>query len=70
VVLGGVWDGSRFQLQCGAAVYNINLNSFKNIFNLNNKQNNLSKGLGPVINKQNNLSKGLGTVINKQNNLI
>jgi hypothetical protein len=27
--LGGVWDGSRFQLQCGAVVYNINLNSLK-----------------------------------------
>jgi hypothetical protein len=27
-VLGGVWDGSRFQLQCGVVVYNINLNSF------------------------------------------
>jgi hypothetical protein len=32
-------------LQCGAVVYNINLNSFKNIFNLNNKQNDLSKCL-------------------------
>jgi hypothetical protein len=40
--LGSVWDGSRFQLQCGAVVYNINLNSFKNIFNRNNKQNDLS----------------------------
>jgi hypothetical protein len=34
-----VWDGSMFKLQCGAIVYNINLNSFKNIFNLNNKEN-------------------------------
>jgi hypothetical protein len=42
-LLRGVWDGSRFQLQCGVVVYNINLNSFKNIFNLNNKQNDLSK---------------------------
>jgi hypothetical protein len=30
---------------CGVVVYNINLNSFKNICNLNNKQNNLSKGV-------------------------
>jgi hypothetical protein len=37
VNIGGVWDGFRFQLQCGAVVYNINLNSFKNIFNLNDK---------------------------------
>jgi hypothetical protein len=42
---GVVWDGSRFQLQYGAVVYNINLISFKNIFNLNNKQNDLSKCL-------------------------
>jgi hypothetical protein len=28
----------------GSIVHNINLNSFKNIFNLNNKQNDLSKG--------------------------
>jgi hypothetical protein len=33
----GVWDGSRFYLRCGVVVYNTNLNSFKNIFNLNNK---------------------------------
>jgi hypothetical protein len=33
----GVWNGSRFQLYCEAIVYNINLNNFKNIFNLNNK---------------------------------
>jgi hypothetical protein len=32
--LWGVWDSSRFQLQCGAVIYNINLNIFKNIFNL------------------------------------
>jgi hypothetical protein len=44
-ILGSVWDGSRFQLQCGAVVYNINFNSFKNIFNRNNKQNDLSKCL-------------------------
>jgi hypothetical protein len=31
--------------QCGVVVYNINLNNFKNIFNLNNKQNNLPKCL-------------------------
>jgi hypothetical protein len=29
--------------QCKAIVYNINLNSFKNILNLNNKRNELSK---------------------------
>jgi hypothetical protein len=29
----------------GSIVYNINLNSFNNIFNLNNKRNYLSKGL-------------------------
>jgi hypothetical protein len=28
-VLEGVWDGSGFQLQCGAVVCNINLNSIK-----------------------------------------
>jgi hypothetical protein len=37
--------GSRFQPQFGVVVYNINLNSFKSIFNLNNKQNDLSKYL-------------------------
>jgi hypothetical protein len=26
-----------FELQCGVVVYNINLNSLKNIFSLNNK---------------------------------
>jgi hypothetical protein len=35
--LGGVWNDSGFQLQCEAVIYNINLNSFKNIFSLNNK---------------------------------
>jgi hypothetical protein len=35
---GGVWDGSSFKLQCGVVAYNINLNSFKNILNLNNKK--------------------------------
>jgi hypothetical protein len=34
-----VWDCSRFQLRRGAVVYNVNLNSLKNILNLNNKQN-------------------------------
>jgi hypothetical protein len=43
--MGGVWDVSRFQLQCGAVVFNTNLNSFKNILNLNDKQNDLSKRL-------------------------
>jgi hypothetical protein len=37
VVFRGVWNDSRFQLWCGAVVYNINLNSLKNIFNLKNK---------------------------------
>jgi hypothetical protein len=34
-----------FQLECEAVVHNINLNIFKNNFNLNNKQNDLSKCL-------------------------
>jgi hypothetical protein len=31
-----VWNDYMFQLQCGTVIYNINLNNFKNIFNLNN----------------------------------
>jgi hypothetical protein len=27
IYYGGVWDGFKFQLHCGAIVYNINLNS-------------------------------------------
>jgi hypothetical protein len=35
--LGDIWNGFRFQFQCGAIVYNINLIIFKNILNINNK---------------------------------
>jgi hypothetical protein len=43
--LRGCLGWLQVQFQCGAVVYNINLNSFKNICNLNNKQNDLSKCL-------------------------
>jgi hypothetical protein len=32
-------------VHCGPVIYNINLNNFKNIFNINNKRNDLSKCL-------------------------
>jgi hypothetical protein len=48
--LESVWDGSRFYLQCGVVDYNINLNNFKIIFNLNIKRIGLSKCLLNVYN--------------------
>jgi hypothetical protein len=50
IMQGRVWHSSGFQLQREAVVYNINLISFKNIFNLNKKQNDLSKCLLKVCN--------------------